>query len=240
MSELLEQILERHGGLDRWRAKSTLTARLSFGGLAFMSRFKPTVGHRERDAEVSIAEPKVIFEDYPRPGQRGVFTADRVWIEADGRELQSRDAPRAAFASLRRSLWWDPLDLLYFSGYALWNYLCCPFLLAHDGVETEVLEPWQQDGETWHRLRARFDPAIPTHCREQVFYFDSELRERRHDYDPEVFASWATAAHYCSEHRQLGGFLFPTQRKVVPRKPDGTTRPGPTLVWIHIADVRVE
>jgi hypothetical protein len=29
---------------------------------------------------------------------------------------------------------WDALDATYFAGYAWWNYLSPPILLAHDGV----------------------------------------------------------------------------------------------------------
>ena len=36
--------------------------------------------------------------------------------------------PRAAFRSLRRQLYWDDLDFIYFGGYATWNCLLTPFL----------------------------------------------------------------------------------------------------------------
>ncbi len=157
-----------------------------------------------------------------------------------GEILDGRVAPRAAFQTFRHNLWWDWLDLLYFAGHASWNYFTTPFLLAMAGVETKEIEPWQENGETWQRLAVNFPETIPTHCREQVFYFDDRLRLRRFDYAPEVYASWAKAAHYCSEYENFSGLLIPTKRYVVPRAPNGRSRSKPTLVWIEIKEIRLE
>ncbi len=239
-TELLEAVIAAHGGRELWRATSTLVVQLKFGGLAFASRFN-RAGLRERRVWVSTQTPRVSFADYPRPGRRGIFTPERVWVETEaGQTLAERSAPRAAFKSLRRSFFWDQLDLLYFSGYALWNYLTTPFLLEMDGVEIQETSPWQERGQTWRRLKARFPSTIPTHCSEQVFYFDERGWLRRLDYNPEVFASWAAAAHYCEDHRSFVGLVIPTRRYVVPRTPAGGSRPKPILVWIAISDVTRE
>jgi len=44
------------------------------------------------------------------------------------------------------------------------------------------------------------------------------------------------AAHYQSDHREFGGLVFPTRRRVHPRKVDGRPR-HPILIWIDAADV---
>jgi len=112
------------------------------------------------------------MEDFPAAKQRGIFTPECVWIEdRAGRIIAERNAPRPAFRSFRHSLWWDDLDLLYFAGYASWNYFTTPFLLAMENVETKEIEPWPENGEVWRRLAAQFPATIPTHCREQIFYF---------------------------------------------------------------------
>lgn len=239
MGSLLEAVMDTHGGVERWSGLETVAARLAFGGLAFSARFN-SAGLRERRIEVSTRRPRVVFYDFPGPGRCGVFTPDRVWVEVlSGKQEAARCAPRAAFRSWRRAVWWDTLDLLYFAGYALWNYFTAPFLLAREGVVAEEVEPWAEGDEVWRRLAVRFPEALPTHCREQVFYFDRRYRLRRHDYDPEVFASWARAAHYCSGHASYAGFLFPTRRRVLPRMPDGYARTWPTLVWAEVEDIWV-
>jgi hypothetical protein len=239
-ASLLHQVLAAHGGAERWRGLRALRVKARFGGLAFRTRFIEP-GPAARWLEIDLREPRVAFEDYPQPGQRGVFTRDRVWIEsADGAMVAALDRPREVLmASRRRQLWWDDLDLLYFAGYAAWNYLQGPFLFLHAGVETREIEPWMEKGETWRRLAVRFHETVPTHSREQVFYFDGEFRQRRHDYRPDVFASWAHAAQYTSDHHRFQGFWFPTRRAVYPRGNDNHAASSPLLVWVEVLDVRV-
>ena len=141
------------------------------------------------------------------------------------------------FRGLRRALWWDHLDVLYFAGYALWNYLCAPFLFVEPGFVAEEIEPWDEETEQWRRLRVTFPPTVPTHCQEQVFYFDARSLLCRLDYTVEVVGSWVRAAHYCFDHRAFAGLMVPTRRRVVPRRSDGRAYSGPTIVWIEIKDV---
>jgi hypothetical protein len=170
-----------------------------------------------------------------------VFEPNVVRIESEtGEVLAERENPRAAFQRLRRKLWWDDLDMLYFGGYALWGYISAPFMFRRPGFEAEELEPWNEQGERWRRLRVVFPPDIPNHSREQTFYFDEKGLLRRLDYTAEVFGSWAKAAHYCEEHENFAGLVVPTRRRVVPRKRNGRPRRGPTLVWIHMNGVRLE
>ena len=234
---MFEQIVVAHGGRALWQSLNAVSARLSFGGLAFAARLN-RAGLRERWVQVSAYEPRVVLADYPGPGRRGTFTPGRVWIESAGGEvLAERRSPRTAFSSPRRYLWWDDLDLLYFAGYALWNYLSFPFLLTLPDVEIREIAPWPEAGEIWRRLAVQFPDELPTHSREQIFYFDQHFRLRRFDYDPVLFLPRATAAHYCSEYRDFAGLSMPTRRKVLPRRPDGRVLSRPTLVWIEIEEV---
>lgn len=55
----------------------------------------------------------------------------RAWIEdRDGRVVEERADPRASFAGHVLATPWDRLHLLYFAGYANWNYFTAPFLLT--------------------------------------------------------------------------------------------------------------
>ncbi len=238
MSDLLDRAVTAHGGLERWEGIREVALRVSAGGLAFASRFKGRA-LRGREASVGTGEPRTVLSPYPSAGRRGVFEAGEVRIEADGRIVARRENPRAAFRSLRRRVWWDHLDLLYFAGYALWNYVTAPFLLLRPGFEVREIGPWREAGEELDRLEVGFPESVPTHSRQQVFYFDRRGLLRRLDYTAEVFGSWAKGAHYCREHREFSGLVVPTRRRVLPRRRDGRARGGPTLVWIEIDDVRV-
>ncbi len=240
---LLEEVLEAHGGLERWRAARVIRARVRSGGFLVRTRFP---GNRLGDYEltVELAEPVATMDPFPQVGRRGVFERGRVRIEtAAGEALASRDHPRAAFSGLsglRRNLRWDPLDAAYFAGYAMWNYLTTPYLLTREGVEAAEGEPWQEGAERWRRLEVDFPAQLDTHSRHQTFYVDAAGLLRRHDYTAEVVGGWARAAHLLADHREAGGLTFPTRRWVRPRGPRNRVLPGPTLVSIGVAEIRVE
>src|SRR5687768_10410931 len=138
MSALLDEVLEAHGGLERWRAGRTISARVRSGGLLLRTRVP---GNRFVDyrAIVDLDQPRAVMDPFPEDGQRGVFERGTARIETDaGDVVASRDDPRPAFfgrTGLRRNLRWDALDSAYFAGYALWNYLTTPLLLTRDGVQ---------------------------------------------------------------------------------------------------------
>jgi hypothetical protein len=240
---LLEEVIAAHGGLERWRAVRTIRGRVNSGGLLIRTRMP---GNRFRDSRLEAAahEPVGSAEPWPRDGRRGVFDHGAVRIETAGGEvLQSREHPRESFfgwPGLRRNFRWDALDGMYFAGYAWWNYLSVPFLLARDDVRVEEIEPWREDGETWRRLEAHFPESIDTHSERQAFYYDADLRLRRHDYTAEVIGGWARGAHMCADHVEAGGLLFPTRRWVRPIGPRNRAMPGPTLVALRLSEIEVE
>ncbi|HST55186.1 MAG TPA: hypothetical protein VLJ42_04730 [Solirubrobacteraceae bacterium] len=238
LDELVERVVAAHGGLALWENASEISLRISSGGFAFGLKSQGSAV-RDVEARVSTTNQRVVFERYPKLGQRGVLEPDgSVRIETDdGEVLESRQHARAAFNGLRHQLWWDRLDILYFAAYAIWTYVSTPFVFAGGGYELRELEPWQEHDERWERLAVRFPQAIHTHSREQVFYVDAAGLIRRHDYTAEPFGGWAKAAHYCSEHQSFDGLIVPTRRAVYPRKRDNRPRARPRLVWIELADV---
>jgi hypothetical protein len=221
---LLQEALDAHGGPEAWRGAKEIDADIRSGGFALASRFagRPFRSYR---MSVSTAEPRTVIDPYPRPGSRGVFEGELVRIESDAGETQAeRRDPRRLLPGVRRRLWWDPLDALYFAGYALWNYFTTPLLLTREGVEV------REDGPA---LKVTFPEGFPTHCREQTFLVADGLIVR-HDYTAEVFGGWAKAKHLCSEHKRFDGLAFATRRRVTPRN-----APFPTLVRIDVDEVRV-
>jgi hypothetical protein len=175
---------------------------------------------------------------------RLVFDTGRVRLEnADGELIEARDDPRPLFSGIsgvRRNVRWDPLDIGYFAGYAMWNYLTTPLLLTRDEVEVGEGLPWQRSGgETWRSLEATFAPGFDTHSARQTFWVGPDSLLRRHDYTAEVVGGWAKGAHAVARHREFGGLVFPTKRRVTPRGPGGRALPGPSLVWIELDGIEV-
>lgn len=234
--ELLEQALTAHGGIERWNKFHTLSATIRFGGLAFQSRFNQS-GLLERRVDVGTKNPTVVFHDYPKRGYTGYFEPKSVLIKGPNSFEFHRDNPRLAFKSLRRSFYWDDLDLLYFAGYASWNYFNSPFLLSYKDVSCQEIEPWSHGNQYLRRLKVKFPPSIPTHCDTQTFYFDQQSKMVRLDYCPEIFARWAKAAHFCSHYLVWNGIAMPSRRVVLPNGQNDIAKPFPKLVWITTRDV---
>ena len=233
MTEALNRIFDAHGGLDHFRSLSSIDVEISAWGFLFtVKRITP---QRHARLTISTREPHVVLHDYPAHGQSAeVQGGKRVEIRnADGAMVEARDNPRQAFRS-GRLLHWDAIDFAYFSGYAMWNYLNLPFLLADPGVT--VTESDRQ--ATGTRLRVSYPDTIPTHSPTQELYIDGSGRLLRHDYTADVVGSWAKAAHLCRDYRQFGGLWVPTTRRVYPRGPVNRPLPMPTLVAVDIHDVQ--
>jgi hypothetical protein len=239
---LLEDVIEAHGGRRRWQKADEVVAHVRSGGLLMRSKLK---AGRFRDYGISIATDRqnAILQPYPRAGRTGVFDGGEVCIlDSGGDVIDQRGRGREAFFGLpgaRRKLWWSDLDALYFAGYAMWNYLSTPWIFESPGFEVGEGEPLRSGGESWRRLEVTFPEGFHTHCRHQSFYYDSRGYLRRHDYRPDVVSSRANAAHLCSGHIEVGGLVFPTSRKVVPKGPGGRPLPGPTVVSIELSSIGV-
>lgn len=234
MSDLLDLAIEAHGGMERWRQLRSLRVGFSAGGLLIAAKGKRRALH-DLEGLVDLSQPRTILFPYPAPGRRGVFEADHVWIESDhGELLEERPEPRAAFTHARQRIWWDYLDVLYFIGYALWNDMCLPFMLARPGFVVDEIEPWTEGEEVWRRLRVTFPADMPTHSPRQVLYFNALGLHRRVDYTADIVSSRGRAAHYCLEHKSFSGLVTPMRHHVVPRRASGRALAGPTLVWLKV------
>jgi hypothetical protein len=235
--DLLDKVIEAHGGLARFQATREVALTIRSGGFAFVMR-RQRASLPVFEVRATTSEPSLVISPYPQAGRRGRFEPSRVWIESDdGALIAERENPRTAFRSLRRQFRWDDLDLLYFAGYATWNYVSAPFMFTRPGFELTELDAWEEDGERWRRLRVLFPDDIPTHSAEQHFYFDEQGLLRRLDYTAEVFGNWAKAAHYCWDHKPFDGLVVPTRRKVFPRRRNNRSRSRPTLVWLQVQAV---
>lgn len=241
MNGLLDEVVAAHGG-ERWQGVSAITARGRLGGL-LPKRF-PGDRLARFTVRIEVDEQRTVIHDFPRAGRRAVLDRGAVRIEAhDGERLEARSAPRGAFSGLsgvRRNVRWDSLDTAYLAGYAFWNYLSAPFLLARDDIAVAEEEPWSDRERTWRRLRATFPAHLHTHCRQQTFHVDSDGLIRRHDFVAEPVGRWASAALSCDGHQDFDGLLIATRRRVHPRGPGGRVLARPTLLALDFDEIEVE
>lgn len=107
---LVDEVVAAHGGLERWRRTSSLSLRLSSGGLAFATKGQP---HALQDITATIATT----------GQHMALQGAGWAHEFHG------DIPQL------RGLRWSTADIAAFAAAALWTYVAVPFLLPELDVE---------------------------------------------------------------------------------------------------------
>ncbi len=238
MSELRDLVLDAHGGIARWRKLKTIEGDMSITGALWARRGWSDV-LRDVHVTADVWGQMVSYQPFTDPGMRSVYRPDYAAVEtSDGKLIRDRRNPRAAFDGHSVETKWDDLDLAYFSGYAIWNYLNSPFLFLLPGVETEEIEPWDEHGEQRRRLKVTFPDSIATHCSEQVFHIGSDGLISRLDYSAAVTGG-VPIAHYSSDYRDFDGIKIATRRRAYRRNPDGTALVNFIAVAIDIADIRL-
>lgn len=231
MNKLAQQAIDAHGGLEHWNGFSTLSAHLIDGGELWAAKGKAGV-LADVTVTIDLRHEKASHWPFGSRDRRSRFEPHRVALEdANGKVLEELLQPRSSFKG--HAALWSDLQLAYFAGYAMWTYLNIPFLLARPGVESEEVEPWQEAGETWRRLKVRFPADIATHSTEQTLYLDRQGLLRRLDYNVEIDGT-AGAAHYVYDHKEFSGIVFPTKRRVFRRQPDGRPAPEPLIISIDL------
>ena len=237
MNDLLARAIAAHGGLERWNTFNKVTATVvAGGGLRPMKGLENDPNPRERT--VTLHEETTYISPFGQPDWRMAFTPDRVAIETStGAVVSERSNPRAAFAGHVLETVWDPLHNAYFSGYTIWTYLTTPFLMAMPGFQVAEIAPWQEGGELWRGLRARFPDAIASHSQEQDFYFGDDFLLRRHDYHLEI-AGGAPVAQYVYDIVEADGIRFPTKRRAYLRGPHMKPIHDLLLISLDLSDFR--
>jgi hypothetical protein len=174
MNSLVQLTIGAHGGFERWQRFEHVSAHLRTGGILWALKHQPGVLD-DVNVRVALRREWASHAPFVKPHLRTSFEPNRVAIETtDGRVVEERLMPRDSFAGHALDTPWDQLQLAYFAGYAMWTYLTTPFVFAMDGVATEELDPWRENGESWQRLKVTFPSHVATHSTVQTFYFDAE------------------------------------------------------------------
>lgn len=237
MNELLSKILDAHGGLARRNTFELVSAAVVTKGTFWRLKGLPfdqdpchvTVWlHREH----SILSPDGQSELYYD------YTSSRIAIlRRNGSMIAVRENPRDSFVGHIKPTWWDPLQLAYFKGYALWSYMNTPFLLSAPDVEVTEIEPWFEDGVTLRVLRGRFPDTASTHSTVQDFFFAEDLLLRRHDHRLDIAGGFAVT-QLLHNYAQVDGMHLPTLCEAFMCGSNRQVIIAPPMVSVDIGDVQ--
>ncbi len=236
MTDLLNMAVEAHGGLDRWNQFTHLRAELNVDGAIWHLKQVPGL-LRDKVFRIDTRHEHVTISPFGGPDQRSVFTPARLTVEtADGQVVEERDNPEAAFAGQVRETPWDRLHAAYFASEALWTYLTSPFLYTYPGFVTEEIEPWEENGEIWRRLKVTFPDYVASHTRQQITHFGPDGLMRRHDYTVDILGG-ATGANYTTNYREFQGIMMPTTRRIYAYDEAFKMVPEPLLVALDFGQI---
>ena len=235
MSDLLNKVLDAHGGLDAWRCFERVEATIISGGLMFELKGQPQDPTPRRMA-VALQREWASVQPFGADDQKTDFTPDRVAIEKlDGTVVAELMDPEASFEGDDLHTPWNPLQRAYFNGYALWTYLTSPFLMVLPGFSARELDPIEDDGRTLTGLQLTFPDGFVSHSTLQEFYFGPDLLLARHDYRVDIAGSFS-AIQYISDFVDVDGIIMPTKRRAYRRGDDGRAILDELMVSIDLSD----
>lgn len=244
--DFVNSIIAANGGQAAYDELEAITVKWHFTGATLAIKGKadslfPTT-------TIYTKEQKVIHRGLGGDAdEEWTFTPSRVWKQriSDGRIIESRDDPFAAFKGHTLQTPWDDLHFIYFAGVANWQYYNFPFTLNREDVSTKELEPHQENGQTWRVLEVTYpeQAVLATHVRTQKYYFDQEFALQRHDYAPDTLAN-TPAAQYVYDEVVVGGIKFPTRRRIIAINPANGVPlyhgPIPTLISIFVSSIELQ
>jgi len=228
MNDLLDLAVKAHGGLERWnKVKSVKVAASITGAIWFVKGQGDALKEVVLTADTSTQRLTV---DFPGQDKRAIFEPQRIVIQhMDGTPITARDNPEQSFVGQQRETPWDDIHVIYFVGEALWTYLTLPFLYTYPGFACEEVDPWEENGEQWRRLKVTFPDRIVSHSKTQITHFGPDGLMRRHDYTVDILGG-ATGANYSTNYRNFQGLMMPTTRRIYAYDEAMQKVPEPLLV----------
>lgn len=233
---VLDEALDAHGGLVRWHQMSRAQGTLESRGILFETKI---ASYPSPPLQFAVATHEVWASLKPGgPVPSVELTPQRLAVVSDdGTVLVEDERIRESFAGHEFSTPWNPLQQGFFGAYALWNYLNLPFLLTLPEIITHEVEPVDVDGELLHGVGVTFPRNIPTHSREQQFFFDADRLLKLHQYHVDI-AGGVQVNHYVSDYVDAQGIKVPTTRRAYLRDDLGQTQWDQLLVHLRFSDIR--
>jgi hypothetical protein len=233
--EVLDRAIAAHGGEARWKSLQRIDVVWTFRGMMFKMRLRENK-LRSLSAHIDTRRPEVEVEPFMKEGTVGRFTPSSVTMEQDGTQPATLEHPREAFNSKRTLFWWKDLEMLYFSGYVLWNYTQLPFLLLQPGIRIENAGTSQQGDEIWDKVSVTFPDNLPTHSPQQTFYFGPDGLLKRHDYHVAIMSKLARGARYIHSYHEVDGFKLPARIEIKLGKSGEKFARWPSLGFVDLDD----
>ena len=173
---LLDNALKACGGLERWNRFDRFEAHVSIGGSYLASKVDATNLKEIVVSGNTRFQAAEVVGMLDRSG-RGLCRANWVGIENhSGLIAAQQSVTPEEFAKLGSRAHWTELDVVYYCGISIWNFINCPFLLAESGFKIGEIAPLDTDGEVWRRLHVTFPDRIATEACEQILDFDFRNR----------------------------------------------------------------
>jgi hypothetical protein len=186
---------------------------------------------------VSTKKQFTTLHSFVNPNWHTTYEPHRVTIETiDNTIVEELLNPRDSFAGYTAANPWSKLQLVYFTGYALWNYFNAPFNFAEPGYLVKEIDPWEGNGERFRRLQVQFPEDVATHCPEITFYIDKTGLIKRQDYNVAI-SNAPMAVHLLSNHIEVQGIKVPTARRVYLRQEDNMYKPAPLLISLDFSEI---
>lgn len=238
-TQLLDAIYDVHGGVSLWKSLSVARAKIVTGGNLW-----PMKGLLQdssaRDMAVWLHEQRASVMPFGASDQFTDYSPGRIAIlKSPNQVIAERLLPRQNFFGHVATTKWDPLDRAYFNGYALWAYMNMPFQFLFEGVQLEMMEPWQEAGESWYQLKVTFPETIATHSSEQHFFFGQDFLLRRHDYVVDICGG-LPASQYILEYNKDAELKLPSKRRAYRRSVANQPIFDDLLVSLDLSDFQFD
>ncbi|MBD1385913.1 hypothetical protein IDJ75_11530 [Mucilaginibacter rigui] len=237
MKNLVDEVMDTHGGMDLWKSFNGMVVHLKSSGEIWKAKGADGL-FADGIFEAGLHRQQSSYRSLESPFEKSVWHPGGMTLQSgNGSDLNCVVRPRELFKDEEIKMNWTKSQLHYFANYTWWNYFTSPFNFKMPGFETRELEPWEENGEIWRRLEVAFPDYIQTHNAVQTFYFDRNFLLRRHDYSADILQPFAFT-QYMSNYEDFQGVKIPAKTDVYLRNPDGTINSDPVMVSIDVQDVR--
>ncbi len=215
-TQFIKKIIQAADPKSIWSSLNSISIPLCAYGPLFHMLGQGDIFKQGGEAEIFTKEMKVVFTNFPKSGWKGIFTGDKVEVQnPQGIVVGERLNPRSQFQSRFPFPKWDQLDILYFFGYALWNYTNFPYVLKNPNIRSRLIGKKSVAGKTCDHLQVIYPEGFHTHSTEQFYCFDEEGLLVRHDYIVEIAGPTYRGQHFTFNYaRSSEGIAWATRRRV--------------------------
>jgi hypothetical protein len=227
---LLDRVREAAGGA-RWTKLRRFKSHLMLDGSAVAS-LERDHSLKEIVAEGDVATGSVRISGFSEASAAWSFHPDFVTIQHRGGGFVGarRQAAPRAFRHPK-----DEAELVYFCGLSIWSCMTVPLSWLAEGVRTEELGAWSEQGQTWDRLKVTAPEGALACAREAVMYFDVDGMLRRTDFEW-ICDGVVPVVAYSSAYQSFAGFTLPTLHRALRRAPSGGVLQRTPLLDVEIFD----